>query len=75
MSEKKINITNEIVSTMSILMMVRYVKLNKVIINIGYNTPISNTMRHCRIISNIVMTDLKVQSDWKRIRNPLKPLN
>ena len=63
MSEKKINITNEIVSTTSILMLARYIKLNKVIINIGYNTSISNTVRRCRIISDIVKTDLKVQSD------------
>lgn len=75
MSNKKINITNEIISMTSMLMLARYAKLNRVTVTIGYNTPIANATRRCHVTSGIVRTDLKAQSNWKRMRKPSKPLN
>ncbi len=75
MSNKKINITNEIISMTSMLMLARYAKLNRVTVNIGYNTPIADVTRRCHVTSDIVRTDWKAQLNWKRMRNPLKPLN
>ena len=75
MSNKKINITNEIMSMTSMLMLARYAKINRVTVKIGYNTPIADATRRCHVTSNIVRTDWKAQSNWKRMRNSFKPLN
>jgi hypothetical protein len=73
--ENKIDITNDMLSLTSMLMLARYVKLQRVTVSHGRNTPMAKTVRRCHITSDIVRDDWKAQTNWRRLRKQRKPFN
>ena len=73
--ENKFDITDDMLSLTSMLMLARYVKLQRVTVGQGRNTLMAKTARRCRITSDIVRDDWKAQTDWRRMRKQRKPFN